>query len=91
MEGKVAIDPNAPVPDAPLPPEIIRYEEKIKAVFALAILATLAGLSILWTYHKAELPPEMVGIIIGSLTTGIGAIVQAMWSRHSQQQPPPNA
>ena len=87
----MAIDPNAPVPDAPLPPEIIRYEERNKARFALAILAALGGLSVLWTYQTPKLPPELVGIIIGSLTTGLGAIVQATWSRHSQQQPPPNA
>src|SRR5579875_191234 len=76
-------------PQNALPPELIRYSEKIKARLAIAIFASLMALSVLWTIFKPQLPPEMIGIIIGSLTTAIGGITQAYWGVMPNANQPP--
>ena len=72
---QLAVD-NDPVP---MPPDLVKYEERIKARLAGGILFAFVAIIGLWTWKAPQLPGDTAGMIVGGFLTAVGAIVQAYW------------
>ena len=62
------------------PPEIVEFNERIKAYLAIAFIAVFGGIVGTWTFHAPALPGDTAGLIIGAMTTILGNLAGYYWS-----------
>jgi hypothetical protein len=66
-------------PTTPLSPDMVKFEDKVKAILAFEVILAFAGLAALWTFIPPKLPGDTAGIIIGGFIALIGGIGQFYW------------
>jgi hypothetical protein len=71
-------EPTAPL-TPPEPPEIVLYEEKVKARLAYAVIIAFVVIVALWSYKAPQLPGDTVGLVIGAFAAILGGIGQCYW------------
>jgi hypothetical protein len=67
-------------PLCPAPPELIQYEEKIKARLAAILIVGFFCLMGAWSFFPPQLPGDTLGMVVGGLISVITAIGTSYWN-----------
>ena len=81
-----AAPPPQPQPEQPpIPPEVVRFEEKVKFWLAVLVILAFVGIVGLWTFHPPHMPGSTDGMIIGGFLTTLGLIGGYYWQVSKKQ------